>query len=353
MNKEKTSENLIHNNMSSAEQVRPPDCLNTIRFLAACQVVLGHASFYLKTDYPHILHMVQALFYGVPIFFVLSGFLIWQSVGRTHNYTAYLKKRFWRIYPEMWLAVVLEVIVMCILYQKNIPTWDLVKFVFTQSTFMQFWTPASMREYGCGTPNALWTICILIQFYIVVWPAYKLLHNKKIGTWIITLIVSFAAAAVIEYSQNFLPEILYKLLCNTFVYYFWMFIVGILLAEYKDKILPFLKKYWLIFIAVAAVYSAADISIPTPNYSIMAVVGLPLGWIGFAYRFPQFNIKKDISYGIYIYHCIVINAMLELGYTGKMWCLIITFLLTFILAYFSGKLAGSLKNYVNRSTKNE
>ncbi len=39
--------------------------------------------------------------------------------------------------------------------------------------------------------------------------------------------------------------------------------------------------------------------------------------VGFAYRFPKWNIPWDYSYSFYIYHMIVINLMIHLGLVGN------------------------------------
>ena len=72
---------------------------------------------------------------GVPIFFVISGYLIWFSIGRSKTYGVYLKKRFWRIYPELWVAVIVELIVLVALYDgweiKSLLLFLNVKQIFT------------------------------------------------------------------------------------------------------------------------------------------------------------------------------------------------------------------------------
>ena len=83
------------------------NCLNTIRLIAAISVMYIHAIVHLEVDMPAILSSVIAFFQGVPIFFAMSGFLVWESVGRSENIVAYAKKRFLRIYPELWCAVLL------------------------------------------------------------------------------------------------------------------------------------------------------------------------------------------------------------------------------------------------------
>lgn len=46
-------------------------------------------------------------FHGVPVFFGLSGFLIWALVKNSASLSEYLKKRFIGIYPELRRALFL------------------------------------------------------------------------------------------------------------------------------------------------------------------------------------------------------------------------------------------------------
>ena len=60
---------------------------------------------------------------------------------------------------------------------------------------------------------------------------------------------------------------------------------------------------------------------------------------GFAYTLPTVADKilhhNDISYGVYIYHMIVVNAFVHLGLIGNLAHLTALFLSTLILAYLS------------------
>lgn len=51
--------------------------LNTFRLLAALQVLYGHAIVHLHLQRIPIAGDFIAFFSGVPVFFTLSGFLIW------------------------------------------------------------------------------------------------------------------------------------------------------------------------------------------------------------------------------------------------------------------------------------
>lgn len=53
--------------------------LNLFRLLACLEVLVGHVSVHLGLSMPKIIDCPLNLFIGVPIFFILSGFLIWKS----------------------------------------------------------------------------------------------------------------------------------------------------------------------------------------------------------------------------------------------------------------------------------
>lgn len=127
----------------------------------------------------------------------MSGFLIWLSIGRSKSFVQYCKKRFWRIFPELWVAIAIEIAVLLVLYNHPIEWGKLIGFAFAQGSIFQFWTPDFLRGYGCGTPNgSLWTICVLIQFYIVAYLVYKWLKGKNWTVWILTFVLSVGVSAL-------------------------------------------------------------------------------------------------------------------------------------------------------------
>lgn len=79
---------------------------------------------------------------------------MWFSIGRSRTYGQYLKKRFWQIYPELWMTVIVESVVLIVSYND----WNLKQlllFTFGQGTIFQFWTPDSLCGYGVRTPNGV------------------------------------------------------------------------------------------------------------------------------------------------------------------------------------------------------
>lgn len=322
------------------------NCLNTIRLIAALQVLFGHTVFHLEIPTSSLVNQISFFFQGVPIFFTMSGFLIWDSIGRSGTFIEYSRKRFWRIFPELWVSVLFEVIVLLffMIWGGHFINWFQVGlFTITQSTIFQFWTPECLRVYGVGCPNgALWTIGVLIQFYIFAYLLHKLLHNKGIWLWILTFIVTFLISWLPSSFTNSIPEVFTKLYSQTLFPYLWMFVLAMFCAEYKKDILVLLKKYWYIFIIINILFQVIDYDIMA-GYGLVKTLTLFTGLLGFAYAVPCVNIKTDISYGIYIYHMTIINVIIELGLVGKVsgiWLLTLTTFVTCFLAWISTKTIG-------------
>ena len=319
------------NNTVNSKDIRS-NSLSTVRFIAAFQVMFEHMVSHLGIDGLQGMEKTLMLFQGVPIFFGLSGFLIWFSIERAAGFKPYLKRRFFRIYPELWGGVLIGDIVMIGLY-NGANVVDILLFTLTQGTVFQFWTPNSLRGYGCGTPNgSLWTICVLIQFYIIAWILYKLMCMITILRFSLmiaaTAIISQAIYYVLQMCNN---DTLCKLYEQTVVRYLWIFLVGMFLALYFDVVISGMMKYWWIFLIVAAFfkYSGCDVFV---HFGIFYTISIMIAIVGFAYRFPKLNIGHDISYAMYIYHMIAVNAFIMVGWMQKVSFLALAILITMFMA---------------------
>ena len=304
---------------------------NLIRLLAALQVFVGHAVAHLKINYSF---KIITLFQGVPIFFFLSGFLIWSSIGRTSEFGEYIKKRVLRVYPELWIGVALSIVSILVLYIRNVDWVDLGLFTITQSTVLQFWTPDSLRGFGCGTPNgSLWTIGVIIQFYLLAWPLHKLLKKKR--DWIILILFSVVLNVIYPELRALIPSnILLKLFGQTVFPYLWIFLFGGLVWSYRESIVPFLKKFWWVALCIMLVAKYAGVP-RFGAYDLLNSVCLFALITGFAYKFYGLNVKYDISYGIYIYHMIVINVLIELNIIESWYAFLLALVITALLAIAS------------------
>ncbi len=318
------------------------NCFNFIRILAAIQVFLGHASAHLEVELPHIVYKGWRCFNGVPIFFILSGFLVWDSIERTATFKQYACKRILRIYPELLGGVIVNAILMILLYAKSIEWVPFILFQGAQSTILQFWTPDCLRGYGCGTPNgSLWTIGIMVQSYMILWFLHKILYGKNIKCWILLLVMGILLNCFVpSVAIKILPGMIYKLYMQTFVSYIWLFLVGAFLCEYIDKVGNILVKCWYVWLIADIIVSVTGFD--AGRYGTLQGVFLALFLVGFGYRFSNLKITHDISYGLYIYHMIIINVMIEIHMVYVWYDIMVALVLSLIMGTFSYKCIGTL-----------
>lgn len=293
----------------------------------------------MHVDMPDMLNLLFS-YKATPLFFMMSGFLIWGSIAKTKDYKEHCIKRFLRIYPELWVAVLIELIAIFVLYDIiNFAEFGL--FAITQSTFFQFWTPNTLREYGCGTPNgSLWTICILIQFYFMSYYIYKFLHGSKNWIWILIILISILLSILTSTIKEHLPIIVGKLLGQSMIPYFWIFLFAAFAAEKKNVLIPFVVKYcWYIFaLSILIKYMNLDFK---AGYHVFFTILMFLFLVGVAYLFPKFDLKIDISYGIYLYHMTVVNIFITFGFLYKPSYLIAVIVITILLSWISSVTIGN------------
>jgi peptidoglycan/LPS O-acetylase OafA/YrhL len=292
---------------------------NILRLFAAIQVFFTHAIQHLEIKNIYINFIYYKFFYffpGVPIFFTISGFLIYASYDRNKdNIRTFFKNRFLRIYPALYFCFILTILFLLFagLESYQIFTLEFFSFVITQLTFFQFYTPSILRFWGVGTPNgSLWTICVEIQFYLCIPLIYKFL-NRRIGKSYIILTL-FLLSIIINLSFNgnntFILK-LYRLFIFKYLYYF---LFGVIAYIYWERIyLFFVNKFFLYSITYIFYFSILGIffgQTDIVSYTITSPAGFVANillsvWTlaaAFTIRNIFDKIKNiDISYGIYIY----------------------------------------------------
>ena len=154
--------------------------LDGVRAVAALSIVLFHAvGIYARGSDPDafVRPWVARLDVGVPVFFVLSAFLLYQPFVRARleraqpSVRAYAWRRALRIVPGYWVALLFAVVVLGtggVLTLEGIPTY----FGFLQSY--------ATDTAGGGIPVA-WTLCIEVAFYAFL-PVWALLVRRVLGT---------------------------------------------------------------------------------------------------------------------------------------------------------------------------
>jgi peptidoglycan/LPS O-acetylase OafA/YrhL len=272
---------------------------------------------------------------GVPVFFFVSGFLISRSYESNSVLREYALNRAFRIFPALWVCTILAVgAVMATGYlaTQEFSRVQFIAWILGQMTFVQFWNPPFMREFGIGVLNgSLWTISVELQFYVLVPVLYRLFGRLgKVGMdrAILVLIPCFAAVGVVFHRMHVGHEdqTVFKLLYVTFLPWFWMFLVGVW-AQRNFELLHGLLAgprrivaWFLVFVACS--WASENLLGSRSGNGIDPLAFLPLAAVvfGCAYTLPtlaeRLLRRNDISYGVYIYHLPLVNLAMWLGLGG-------------------------------------
>lgn len=329
-----------------------------IRLLAAFEVVLFHGLQHLKIDYlqPTVKPIFSFIGYfpGVPVFFCISGFLIYNSFKRNHTQIVkYFRNRFLRLYPGLWACFTVTVILLLLfgtLTFRDLGNRSVLAWIACQVTFFQFYTPGILRSWGVGTPNgSLWTLTVEIQFYILV-PIlfYMISRSGRMRYILLGGIIAVSLLSCFFFKQWDEHSIRYKLSEVFVLPYLYNFLFGVIVAEYWDRVRSFFANRFLFWLAlyvgwvlVFGFYFESYQAVYWPKniqgfIGILILSGLT---ISAAYSNTYMSSKllrgKDISYGVYIYHMLVVNSAVALGYMHNFIWLPIIFLVTTTVSYLS------------------
>lgn len=324
--------------------------ITLVKYVAAIQVLVKHLIIHFKLDIPTIIYRFIDVFSGVPIFFCFSGFLIAHSLSREWTQKEYFKKRFFRIYPELMLIIVIDAVCLIIFKPSLIKEPIFWFFNFLQSTLYQGWTPDLLRFYGVSVPNgSLWTMQCTIPFYIIIYYLYPKVKNKSHLFHISIILVGMIFDNKCFMLQNYMPSIIFSLLSYSIIRFFHYFYIGVYFYIYKDTIVKICRKYFWIVLIFVIEYDFFLGYFKTSFEDPIKIMLLSMLAIGASYRFNKIKIKKDYSFGIYLWHMVFINIFVHLKIFNNLIGVIIVFTLSFLFAMLSGELT----IFINRKIKNK
>ncbi|MDB5272158.1 MAG: hypothetical protein JWO58_525 [Chitinophagaceae bacterium] len=329
-----------------------------IRLFAAVQVLIIHASEHLQLEHSGaaaIFIRLLSFFPGVPVFFTISGFLIMWSYERNRDkLLSFYTNRLLRIYPALWVCLIVTIVVLLTCHTITVSQLfhgEILIWVITQISFLQFYTPDALRSFGVGTPNgSLWTISLELQFYLVVPILYILTQRGRHVFMQYVTIVGIIAISVLTYCYaKRLPDdgIPSKLMGVFLLPYLYNFMFGIVLYIYwsqLEKMILGKGVYWLLGYLLYSLVCSSYLGWYSPSYwpnvfGFIANIVLSITIISLAFTCTAWSERllkgNDFSYGIYIYHMLVVNVFVYLGYTGSYIYLVEVFLVTCTMAIIS------------------
>jgi peptidoglycan/LPS O-acetylase OafA/YrhL len=261
------------------------------------------------------------------------------SYDKNPNLKEYAKNRILRIYPALIVNIFLGVL---ILYYFGFIKFnsEFYKWLIAQLSIVQFYNAEMFRDFGVGVINgSLWTISVELTFYILL-PILFILFKKSRKTIGFIFVVSFLLWL---YDIDSNKEIfLNKLLHTTIAPYLFVFIIGIGFYKYNNKIMKFIDNKFLIWFIVFIFYNGC-IYIFDLDKNIFLYI---FQWTIFSFMIFSFAFSfkgasqtllkgNDFTYGIYIYHMLVINIFVQLHLVGSMKYLGLVLLISIILGILS------------------
>jgi peptidoglycan/LPS O-acetylase OafA/YrhL len=346
--------------------------LNSLRFFSALTVIITHVEL-MKHKFGFAnLWSNKLIFHfggiGVSFFFVLSGFLVtYLMFEEKRNFNFFSIKNFYlrrilRIWPLYFLILILGFFIL--------PKFTYIPFFsehFIDEFFLNFIfyllilpNIAFSIYYAVPLIGQSWSIGVEEQFYIF-WPIVFNFFKKftfKVLTYLLIFWVSVKLFFLI-FSLYFDNEIVLIVKKNLAMLKFENMIIGamgaLILFENKSKILNFIYNKTIFFIAasgiIISIYVLPEllfdgIHLLHSIFFIVIILNVSTNPnINFRLESPVLNLLGKISYGLYMYHLIVIYFVFTLMLRFDIYQendSLSTFLLysqsmiiTFLISYFS------------------
>ena len=284
-----------------------------IRWVLAGLVALGH--FWLTTTgyEPFRLHQWTGGYMAVNGFFVLSGLLIMKSLATRNNLKSYAVSRLLRIYPALIAIMVAFVLIFSTVFSKpgglanltSLETWSYALRVLLMGDPQ--WAPggifAGNLEEDFNGP--LWTIRYELAAYVLAAFAFFVGLAKRLWTTVLMLVAVTTTylLAPMVLDDSTLPASIMPLFRLSAC-----FLLGMTLWHWPEGRRP---PWWSIAL-VGFAFALFGAGILGELFATLFLTGLMLR-LGLSRRqFKPLLKLPDYSYGIYIWHYPIIQAVLFL-----------------------------------------
>lgn len=299
--------------------------LDSIRTIAFFSTFLAHA-FYTYSpeievnDVFVVVNRFREIFsFGVPVFFVLSGFLITYLIFREQEKTAdfsvkkFYLRRILRIWPVYYLIVFIGFVVfplfkMLVLHEPTNDPANPWMYILFLSNFDQLFSGQLPIGVGLGPT---WSVSIEEQFYLI-WPLFFMIFKQK--KFIIPIAIVFVSSVVFT--------LLFQLKAKHTVYSMVYLASGALFAYLAFFYESFIKKITHVSAVVPILALVALIALITYSSSFYHVIGISflIAYLIVQQTFgnalnlkvvPLLEFFGKYTYGLYLYH-VVCNFIIHI-----------------------------------------
>lgn len=293
---------------------------------------------------------------AVNVFFIVSGYLIFNSLRYSSSATNYVWKRILRLFPALFIVLFLTLFAIAFVYAG--------RSIFTESSFYSY-LPNNLTLYNAQfivkgvfeqnpyptTINgSLWSLCYEFTMYIIILVFFPVRKNKKLTAVLLSLLYLLFLYGYFLGPPEFV-NILIKainldplLFCKLGIFFF----AGSLLSFFP---LNKINKNYISISLVVLLF----IAITYNRYIIASFVFLPILILLIGTSFSHYleyipSKIGDISYGTYIYGFVVQQILMNYLNLNPLGLILISLPITYLFAYFSWHLIESTtlryKNFI-------
>ena len=287
-----------------------------IRFIAASLVLFGHC--YPLTgrgNYDYITLASQGIFptshMGVCIFFIVSGYLVSQSLQNSHTISSFIWKRTLRIFPALIIVLLLCVFVLgpiCTTvslqkYFHSSETYHFLKLIKLYP-YVENNLPGVFKNLPISDVNgSLWTLPYEVTMYLflVFLQIINVFSKRNLLLLLFTVTLPIFIYLFFNYHPTSLIPILHLFFSDTLEFGFF-FMFGTIMFLFKDKIkYRFIYFIGMLFLWFGLGFLHLTSSIQIKIISFVALPYIVLYLANLKGKLNDFSKFGDFSYGIYIY----------------------------------------------------
>jgi len=331
--------------------------LQAYRGIAALLVVLFHLGGTIASDKYFNIEYFSVPFsfghYGVQLFFVLSGFLIFKihkkDFSKPDRLSTYYRKRIIRIYPVFIIIFFLVYLVAYFSSLRDTLPLDIVTILKTILLLPQIQPPVI---------TVAWTLQYEVLFYTI----FSLFILNRYSVYFVVAIFIYVGLVYTNTSNN----IYIDMLQNVNIY---LFIFGMITAFMSDRYYSYVRLFMMgggiltVFLIIDSWinHNLTDYKIILAGLasSLLVYAGVIKERSGFSFKKYKFIVLTgDASYSLYLLHTVVISALLKiftmlgiikLGIIGALFSFIlILFFCIFVAIVFHKIIEKPLLKYLHK-----
>lgn len=251
--------------------------------------------------------------YGVQLFFVISGYVIFMTLNSSRSVIDFAVNRMIRLYPTYWAGMAVTFLALTVL---PLPGYSISAAQFvTNLSMLQYWAQVAHVD------GVYWTLAVELVFY--AWIAT--LAATRFLPAIEHFIALWLAASAVLYTSGYAGHISPLIRSTLFLEHGHFFFAGILLYKLKHEG-PSLWRHFLLLACVATAWNVRDLNHALALGCAIALVALacfsspavlcsrPLRFLG-AVSYPLYLVHQNLGYTL-------IWRLEKAGLTDQIWLLV-------------------------------